>query len=132
MLTASDYIVALEARCYQANKTSLEVLNNLRASEARYEQDVGNLKSYIIDLKARIPYYIPVKNDTIDFMLAEYINSIPDNQKVQIMFMRESAGVYEFGTKKVMVTADDQTGKLLVSTFANEYSSQMEMDEFLV
>ena len=82
LLTASDYIVALEHKCYQANKTSLEVLNTLRGSEARYEKDLGCLKSYIIDLKSRISIYIPVRSDPTDLMLAEYINSIPDSQKM--------------------------------------------------
>ena len=79
LLTASDYIIALEARCYQANKTSLDVLNNLRSAEARYEHDVASLKSYIIELKSRLSSYIPVKNDQTDLALAEYINSSVSN-----------------------------------------------------
>ena len=47
--------------------------------------------------------YIPVKNDTLDKKLAEYINNYPDRQKLKIMFMRETEGVYQFGTKRVWV-----------------------------
>jgi len=54
-------------------------------------------------LKSRIAVYIPVKNDTIDKRLAEYINNYPDRQKLKIMFMRETEGVYQFGTKRVYV-----------------------------
>ena len=75
-----------------------------------YEADVANatgeieqLRQYIIDLKSRIAVYIPVKNDTIDKKLAEYINNYPDRQKLKIMFMRETEGVYQFGTKRVAV-----------------------------
>ena len=57
----------------------------------------------MIDLKARIAVYIPVKGDAIDQKLAEYINNYPDRQKLKIMFMRESSGVYEFGSKRVRV-----------------------------
>ena len=39
----------------------------------------------------------------MDKKLADYINSYPDRQKLKIMFMRQSSGVYEFGSKKVMV-----------------------------
>ena len=39
----------------------------------------------------------------IDKKLAEYINNYPDRAKLKIMFMRESEGVYQFGTKRVMV-----------------------------
>ena len=65
--------------------------------------EIEQLRQYIIDLKSRIAVYIPVKNDTIDKKLAEYINNYPDRQKLKIMFMRESEGVYQFGTKRVMV-----------------------------
>ena len=68
-----------------------------------HEGEIDNLRQYIIDLKSRIAVYIPVKGDTIDKKLAEYINNYRDRQKLKIMFMRESEGVYQFGTKKVYV-----------------------------
>ena len=58
------------------------------------EAEIDTLRQYIIDLKSRIAVYIPVKNDQIDKKLAEYINNYPDRQKLKIMFMRESEGVY--------------------------------------
>ena len=61
------------------------------------EAEVETLKAYIIDLKARIAVYIPVKSDPVDNKLAEYINNYPDRNRLKIMFMRESDGVYEFG-----------------------------------
>ena len=67
------------------------------------EAEIESLRQYIIDLKSRIAVYIPVKNDVIDKKLAEYINNYPDRQKLKIMFMRESEGVYQFGTKRVAV-----------------------------
>ena len=67
---------------------------------------IETLKQYIIDLKSRIAVYIPVKNDSIDKKLAEYINNYPDRSKLKIMFMRESEGVYQFGTKRVYVKVD--------------------------
>jgi len=67
---------------------------------------VDTLKQYIIDLKSRIAVYIPVRDDQIDKRLAEYINNFPDRQKLKIMFMRESEGVYQFGSKRVYVRVD--------------------------
>jgi len=61
------------------------------------ELEMETLKQYIIDLKGRIAVYIPVKDDTIDLRLAEYINNYPERQKLKIMFLRESEGVYQFG-----------------------------------
>ena len=47
-----------------------------------------------MELKSRVAVYIPDKGDPIDKRLAEYINNYPDRQKLKIMFMRESEGVY--------------------------------------
>ena len=55
------------------------------------------LKNYIMELKSRVAVYIPDKDDPIDKKIAEYINNYPDRQKLKIMFMRESEGVYQFG-----------------------------------
>lgn len=64
------------------------------------------MKNYIIDLKQRIAVYIPIKDDFVDKKLAEFINNYPERSKLKIMFMRESEGVYQFGTKRVYVRVD--------------------------
>ena len=87
---ATDYILELEEKVYKANKTSLELLKQLKDAEVEIE----TLKQYIIDLKQRIAVYIPVKEDAIDKKLAEFINNYPERSKLKIMFMRESEGVY--------------------------------------
>ena len=56
---ASDYTIQLEEKVYKANKTSLELLKQLKDAEVEIE----TLKQYIIDLKQRIAVYIPVKDD---------------------------------------------------------------------
>ena len=96
---ATDYIKELENKCYQANRTSLELLQTVRDLEAENEA----LKNYIMELKSRVAVYIPDKGDPIDKKLAEYINNYPDRQKLKIMFMRESEGVYEFGSRRILV-----------------------------
>ena len=78
-------------------------MKDYEAEVADANNEIEQLRQYIIDLKSRIAVYIPVKNDLIDKKLAEYINNYPDRQKLKIMFMRESSGVYQFGTKKVYV-----------------------------
>lgn len=57
--------------------------------------------------------------------LAEYINNYPDRQKLKIMFMRESDGVYEFGSKRVAVKVEK--GKINVRVGGGYLS----IDEFL-
>lgn len=100
--TASDYLLEQEQKTYKANKTSLELLKQLKDAEVEIE----TLKNYIMDLKQRIAVYIPIKEDPVDKKLAEFINNYPERSKLKIMFMRESEGVYQFGTKKVYVRVD--------------------------
>lgn len=123
--TASDYILELEEKVYKANKTSLELLRQLKDAEVEIE----TLKNYIIDLKQRIAVYIPVKGDPIDQKLAEFINNYPERQKLKIMFMRESEGVYQFGTKRVAVRVDKDKinirvggGYLSIDEFLDQYT----------
>ena len=91
--------------------------------------EIQTLKQYIIDLKSRIAVYIPVKGDPVDKRLAEYINNFPDRQKLKIMFMRESDGVYQFGTKRVSVKVEKDKinirvggGYLSIDEFLDQYT----------
>ena len=110
---------------YKANVTSLELLKQLKEAE----QEVETLKSYIIDLKSKVAVYIPIKDDPIDEKLADFINNYPDRQKLKIMFMRESEGVYQFGTKRVGVKIAKDTieirvggGFLSIDEFLDQYT----------
>jgi hypothetical protein len=129
---ASDYIVRLEDKFFEAKKTSLDLLKQLKESEAEIDKaqdEIEMLKSYIIDLKSRIAVYIPVKGDVIDKKIAEYINNYPDRQKLKIMFMRESEGVYQFGTKRIGVKVAKEKieirvggGFLSIDEFLDQYT----------
>lgn len=119
--SATDYILELEEKVYKANKTSLELLKQLKDSEV----EIDTLKQYIIDLKQRIAVYIPVKEDMVDKRLAEYINNYPERSKLKIMFMRETEGVYQFGTKKVAVKVEKDNIKIRVG------GGYLSIDEFL-
>lgn len=88
--SCSDYILLLEEKVFKANKTSLELLKQLKDAELELQQ----LKDQIIELKSKIAVYIPVKQDNIDKKLAEYINNYPERTKLKILFMRESSGIY--------------------------------------
>ena len=72
----------------------LKQMKEYEADLLNANNEIEQLRQYIIDLKSRIAVYIPVKNDPVDKKLAEYINNYPDRQKLKIMFMRESEGVY--------------------------------------
>ena len=127
MVEATRYMAQLEDKIYKSNKTALDLLTSLRDREV----EVETLKSYIIDLKARIAVYIPAKDCAIDKKLAEYINNYPDRQKLKIMFMRESSGVYTFGQRRVMVRVERDKilikvggGHLSIDEFLDQYTPQ--------
>lgn len=118
---ATEYMATLEDKVYNSNKLSLELLQSLKDAEA----EIDLLKQYVIDLKSRIAVYIPVKDDSTDHRLAEYINNYPDRSKLKIMFMRESEGVYQFGSKRVYVRCEKD--KILIRTGGGFLS----IDEFI-
>ena len=75
--------------------------------------------------------YLPVKEDFIDKKLAEYINNYPDRSKMQIMFLREASGVYQFGTRKINVKVENATlkvrvggGYISIDEFLDQYTAQ--------
>jgi hypothetical protein len=60
----------------------------------------------MLHLTTKIAVYIPIRGSEVDMRLAEWINNYPDRSKLKIMFCRQSEGVYEFGTKRVMVKVE--------------------------
>mmetsp|Transcript_4742 Transcript_4742/g.4457 ORF Transcript_4742/g.4457 Transcript_4742/m.4457 type:complete len:176 (+) Transcript_4742:1189-1716(+) len=95
-------MVDLEEKVHKANSTSMTLMNKVKESE----REVDVLKDYIYELKSRVAIYIPVREDPIDKRLAEYINNYPDRSKLKIMFMRESSGIYQFGSRKIYVRVE--------------------------
>ena len=121
MQAGHAYMQELEEKLYNSNRNCLNLLKKLREQE----EEVVALKSYILELKARVAIYIPIKEDPLDVKLAEYINNYPDRAKLKIMFMRESAGVYAFGTKRINVEVMQDRIKVRVG------GGYLSIDEFI-
>lgn len=129
LLNASDYIGTIEERCYEVNLRSLDLLQKYREFELWYDNtwvpETDVLKSYIIDLKSRVPNFIAAKGDPVDKALAEYINALPNRTQMKIMFLRRSPGIYEFGTLRVAIEVKRE--KILVKVGGGQNG----IDEFL-
>lgn len=119
--SAGDFMLDLEQKVHKANATSLELLWQLKDAES----EIDALKEYIIELKSRVAVYIPVREDDVDKRLAEYINNYPDRSKLKIMFMRESEGIYLFGTRKIYVWVENN--KIIIRVGGG----YLTIDEFL-
>jgi len=79
----------------------------------------------VVDLKTRVAVYIPARDDVVDRKLAEFINNYPERARLKIMFMRESEGVYQFGSKRVCVRVDKDKINIRVG------GGYLSIDEFL-
>lgn len=66
-------------------------------------ETIRDLHLYIENLNCR---YVPKPNDEIDEALATFIHHYPEKDKMKIMFLRESEGVYKFGQKRVFIKLD--------------------------
>lgn len=121
LTVASDYMKTLEEKAYNANRATLEVLKQRRKDE----EEIARLKAYILELKARMAIYVPCTDDPIDVKVAEYINNYPDRNKLKIMFMRESAGVYAFGSKRINVEVQQNKIKVRIG------GGYLSIDEFI-
>lgn len=89
------------------------------------EEENEQLKMYIIDLKQKVAVYTPYKDDLIDKTLADYINNYPDRQKLKVLFLRESQGVYSFGQRKVAVKVEHDKIKVRIG------GGYLSIDEFI-
>ena len=88
-------------------------------------EEYEKMKNFTVGLKAKVSIYIPIKDDPVDQKVAEYLNNVTDRQKLKIMFLRESSGVYEFGTRRVEVSV--KQGRI----FIRIGGGYMNIDEFL-
>ena len=55
------------------------------------------LQSKCEELAANQAIYIGKAGDPIDMAMAKFINRYPERQRMKILFLRESEGVYKFG-----------------------------------
>ena len=110
----NENIMEMEEKVYKANRISLELLEQLNTQ-------------IIVEYGSLI--YYPVKSDEIDCQLADYLNNYPDRSKLLVMFVRESPGVYTFGTKKVFIKVYNNRimvrvggGYLSIDEFLEQYT----------
>ena len=100
---------------------SLGLLQKLKEAESEIEA----LKAYILEMKAKVAIYIPVNDDLVDKKLADYINNYPDRTRLKVMFLRESEGVYEFGSRKIAIKVEKDGIKIRVG------GGYLSIDEFI-
>lgn len=74
---------------------------------ASYEDKIKDLiASYEDRIKHIMNCYVARKNDTIDETLENWMRDNPEKEKMKILFLRESEGVYQFGQRKVYMKVE--------------------------
>ena len=75
--------------------------------------------------------YISHRKDKVDIVLGNFINTFPEREKMKILFLRESEGVYQFGQKRVYIKIGKGNqlvvrvggGYMLIQDFIEQYTS---------
>ena len=92
----------LEDTAASLEETSAELderTRQLANSKNRVAELMRNIENFVKGESA----YIGHREDTIDKTLSTYIHQYPEREKMKIMFLRESEGVYQFGQKRIML-----------------------------
>ncbi len=127
----TNYLLEVEEKCQEAQKTSLELLQQLKERE----EEIERLHDMITQLQENNNYvppdlfvYHPVKDDLVDKRLAEYINTAPAKLRNNMRFEREAEGIYKYGKKRVFMKIEkDQIiirvggGYLTIEEFIEQY-----------
>lgn len=115
----------------QSKKEISELKQEVQDLESRLQMEmVGRIRklereNHILQYK-----YVPRKHDDIDQALAHFTNNYPEGDKIKIMFLRESEGVYRFGQRRVFIKVEQGNvqvrvggGYVGVQEFIQEYTA---------
>lgn len=133
----------MEEKVFKSNKISLELLKQLKETEAQLasrdrepvfsvvKESVKREESPKLRVKATppAPNYYEVKNvNIVDQKLGEFISDHPDGKMLRYMFQKEKDGVYLFGSKKVTMKVENNMlmvrtggGYLTIDQFVHQY-----------
>ena len=136
----STKIVELEEELYESKSIQLDLLEQLKQMEHKFEMISQEFESHLELSEQKIQQllnineqlengqaiYIAKKNDKVDRTLGQFLNMYPERQKLQIMFLRESEGVYQFGQKRVYIKIEK--GNQILCRVGGGY---MNIDDFI-
>ena len=97
MQELNEKIIILEEELYESKTIQLDLLDQVKLLEEKVdlgEDRIQELMNIVEMLEKNQAVYIAKKNDPVDKALGSYINKFPEKKKMNIMFLRESEGVY--------------------------------------
>jgi len=109
-------------------------VSDLLAKIKEQQEEIEALKGFNANMRSNYNIYVPDSADQVDAQLADYINNYPERSRLRVMFMRESEGVYQFGSRRVYVRVERDKivvrvggGYLSIDEFLDVYTP-MELD----
>ena len=85
----------------------MDMLEQMKIIEDHLEEglnEIDRLKE--MNKNAMNQIYHAFKGDQIDEKLGNFLNNFPEREKIKILFLRESEGVYQFGQKRVYIKVE--------------------------
>jgi hypothetical protein len=92
----------------------MDMLEQMKIIEDHLEEglnEIDRLKE--MNKNAMNQIYHAYKGDPIDERLGSFLNTFPEREKIKILFLRESEGVYQFNQKRVYIKVE-QGDRILV------------------
>lgn len=111
-LAVNEKLVTLEEEYYASKTIQLDLLEQLKNLEEQFQSSLTKIDELLRlnkILENNQAVYIPRKSDRIDTLLAQFLNSYPDRDRLRISFVRESEGTYNFGQMRVKIRIDKAT-----------------------
>ena len=93
----NERIVVFEEELYESKTIQLDLLDQLKLVEDKLqaaEEKIIEMINLNEQLEKNQAVYIAHKNDKVDKVLGNFLNTYPERQNMNIMFLRESEGVY--------------------------------------
>lgn len=97
----------MEEELYAARNIKSEIVDKMKALEDQVEDLMNEnerLKALLQTAKNQV--YVERKHDDTDRKLSKFICTYPEREKLKILFIRESEGVYIFGSKRVYIKCE--------------------------
>lgn len=124
---ANEKIIQLEQELFESKTNQNEILETLKALEEEMERVMlENQRMHHITKDARRAIYRAKQEDKVDSALGRVLNNYPERDCLKIMFLRESEGVYRFGSKRVYIKIEKGE-----SVFVRVGGGFMHIDEFI-
>lgn len=100
ILYFSDFLFNISESILQQNRIS----SKIKAIILEKDIELEAMRMAVADIKAKNPVYFPIEGDFIDNALSDYLNS--RDGVLLIPFIRESYGVYTYGSKRIMISCE--------------------------